>query len=646
MPATDTKNLQLQISANAELMIRTLKVADGEIAAFQRSVDSRLSKIDKAFAGLGAAGSKLSSLAGGAGLNALIGAATLASITSLVSRALEYASSLAEVAQQLGVTTKTLQEYRYVATQVGIDQEKLDDGLGKLTRSIGQAGEGSKKQVAAFASLGVSIRDANGELRSTDDVLPDLIRAFSDIPNTAQRAALEVALFGKSGQQLDTLLAGGVDQINNLRDAAKAMGVVLSEDQIANADRTADKLNDLKTVLSANIAGAVADNSASIYELTDALTGLIATFPQAFSGLKRLGSYFANDIGVLTTGVSTALRYDEGIRQGVEVMAAAQEDLRAFRERQDRQSGAGPTGAGASLGASFGRTVSRRPRARVGGGGGAGTGRGSPRRGGGGGGGGRARAGSPFVLDDGRASALATEGQNDIVVSLHVEGREGFDQDLANISEGIERSQELARIANEQFLEDNPLAALRERLIAQSADINKALQDVAVNGLGTLEDSLLRVIDGTESLGDLFSNVARSIIADLARIAIQQAFTSGISAVFGGSASTASGALSSIFGGKRERGGSVTAGRAYVVGERRPEMFVPSMSGTILPQLPSFAGAGGGDRVGITYAPSYAVQGSGPELSALRAEMARDRAEFPARATAAIVEAKRRNVLR
>jgi phage-related minor tail protein len=40
---------------------------------------------------------------------------------------------------------------------------------------------------------------------------------------------------------------------------------------------------------------------------------------------------------------------------------------------------------------------------------------------------------------------------------------------------------------------------------------------------------------------------------------------------------------SSIFGGFRADGGSVTAGKAYVVGERRPELFVPNTSGMILP---------------------------------------------------------------
>lgn len=41
--------------------------------------------------------------------------------------------------------------------------------------------------------------------------------------------------------------------------------------------------------------------------------------------------------------------------------------------------------------------------------------------------------------------------------------------------------------------------------------------------------------------------------------------------------------------GYRAEGGPVTAGQPYIVGERRPELFVPSQNGTIIPKLPNGA---------------------------------------------------------
>lgn len=65
----------------------------------------------------------------------------------------------------------------------------------------------------------------------------------------------------------------------------------------------------------------------------------------------------------------------------------------------------------------------------------------------------------------------------------------------------------------------NPFAAI----VDQAKDMKFALQDIAANGLKTLEDGLVDVIMRTGSLGDAFKSMSKQVIADLARIAIQKA---------------------------------------------------------------------------------------------------------------------------
>ena len=50
----------------------------------------------------------------------------------------------------------------------------------------------------------------------------------------------------------------------------------------------------------------------------------------------------------------------------------------------------------------------------------------------------------------------------------------------------------------------------------------------------------------------------------------------------------------------RAMGGPVEAGKAYIVGERRAELFVPKQDGTILPSVPSGFGSGGGETFHVT----------------------------------------------
>lgn len=62
----------------------------------------------------------------------------------------------------------------------------------------------------------------------------------------------------------------------------------------------------------------------------------------------------------------------------------------------------------------------------------------------------------------------------------------------------------------------------------------------------------------------------------------------------------------------RADGGPVTAGQPYIVGEHRPELFVPSQSGYILPHVPTATSGGGGSSGGggRQYAPLRAESGS------------------------------------
>lgn len=125
-----------------------------------------------------------------------------------------------------------------------------------------------------------------------------------------------------------------------------------------------------------------------------------------------------------------------------------------------------------------------------------------------------------------------------------------------------------------------PLEQLGASLPTDAAKMNEALQSVASQGLQSLEDGLVGVITHTKKLGDVFREVASQIIADLARIAIQKAIIAPLENAI--SLGLSSGA-SAIFGGHRASGGPVSAGRVYEVGERGRELFVPRVSGSIIP---------------------------------------------------------------
>ena len=121
-----------------------------------------------------------------------------------------------------------------------------------------------------------------------------------------------------------------------------------------------------------------------------------------------------------------------------------------------------------------------------------------------------------------------------------------------------------------------------------------------VDSAGRAIESALARAARTGKIG--FEDLRKVALATLGDIA-SQAVRSNLSSLFGGGGGSGGGGLLSSLGGAvagllglpgRATGGPVTGGRAYMVGERGPEMFVPTASGQIV------AGGGGRGAVNVT----------------------------------------------
>lgn len=263
-----------------------LKQYRTDLTGAQRLTETKLAAIEARGVAMGQNIRKGFDLAKGAALG-FVASLGVDAVVQAAQKGLEYASSLGEVAQQLGITTDALQEYRYAASQAGLSQEEMDQALSQLTRRIGEAVGGTKAQAEAFNKLGVSVKDANGNVIDAGITIPRIADALQKIESPAERAAILMDLFGRAGQKLEPLLSGGSAAVNELREAAHKLGVVLSEEQIQRADETADKLSAIKQVLEARIAGVVADNANAILGLANALASVADWAGRAFNAYRR-----------------------------------------------------------------------------------------------------------------------------------------------------------------------------------------------------------------------------------------------------------------------------------------------------------------------------------------------------------------------
>lgn len=127
--------------------------------------------------------------------------------------------------------------------------------------------------------------------------------------------------------------------------------------------------------------------------------------------------------------------------------------------------------------------------------------------------------------------------------------------------------------------------------------INEAIDGIKIDGLEALNDGIIDAVMGAKSLGEVFHNVAKQIVADLLRIAVQRAIIGPLAnMIFPGAGAPANLLSGTPFAGAFATGGLIPAGSWGIVGEEGPEPVIGTSRGTmVLPN--STLGAIGGRTV-------------------------------------------------
>lgn len=160
-----------------------------------------------------------------------------------IARTAEEADALGDLSERTGIATEALEEYAYMAKIAGSSSETLVTGLRILEKNMGMAASGGKEQAEAFSKLGISLHGANGKMKTTDELLPELSKAFQKLPDHASKTAYAMKLFGRSGQELLPLLERGPEDIENMRHELKALGGETSGEFLESAAVYADNVH-------------------------------------------------------------------------------------------------------------------------------------------------------------------------------------------------------------------------------------------------------------------------------------------------------------------------------------------------------------------------------------------------------------------
>jgi hypothetical protein len=211
----------------------------------------------------------------GGALGALAPVATVGGLAALVGKTIEAGDALNDMSQRTGVSVEALAKFKKAASTSGTDIDNVAKSLGRLSKGMFEAATTGKGKAAdALNALGISAKDAAGNIKSADAVTLEIANRFKAMPDGVTKTALAMALFGKSGAEMIPMLNMGGAAIDSL-------SVKMTKAFAEKADEYSDKL----AVLSGKVGGLAAGITVALLPALDAVTTVLTAVVDGFSSL-------------------------------------------------------------------------------------------------------------------------------------------------------------------------------------------------------------------------------------------------------------------------------------------------------------------------------------------------------------------------
>ena len=255
----DLKNMQAQMDAKGidssseeyRALQREIITTESKLKHFQGELQktaaqaSKIYQVGDAFEATGkkieGAGRAMAPLSRAAGVVA-------AGLGAVTYKAGTMADDLNTLSKQTGISTHDLQMYAAMADLVDVPVETLAKSQSKLKKSMLGASEGGS-QAKYFEQLGISVTDANGNLRDSNDVFQETIKALGQMENETERDAIAMAIFGKSANELNPLIEDAGATYEKVATIMAEHGLEpVSQEELDKANEFNDAIDTIKLV--------------------------------------------------------------------------------------------------------------------------------------------------------------------------------------------------------------------------------------------------------------------------------------------------------------------------------------------------------------------------------------------------------------
>ena len=249
-------------------------------------------------------------------------AGVVAAMGAMVAKSSSWADDLNTMSKVYGIGTDELQKYAAAADLVDVSVETIAGSHTKLKRNMMSAAQGSKTQAEAFKALGVSVTDANGNLRDGDEVWQEVIQSLGKMENETERDALAMQLMGKSASELNPLIEDNGETYKQVADTFSKYGLdYIDQETLDQANQFQDSLDTIKAIgmvtfqqLGTTLAGYLAPALEKVVEWVGKISQWLTSLsPQTLAIIGVIASVVAVlapvliVLGKVATGISSII---------------------------------------------------------------------------------------------------------------------------------------------------------------------------------------------------------------------------------------------------------------------------------------------------------------------------------------------------
>lgn len=233
------------------------------------------------------------------------------------------ADDLNTLSKVTGIGTDDLQKYSYAADLVDVSTEAIAKSQKKLVKNSYAAANGSKAQAEAFDAIGVSVLDANGNLRDSEAIFQDVLTALGQMTNETERDALAQTLMGKSAAELNPLIEDGGETYKMVAETMKKYNLdYVDQATLDKANQFNDSLDTMKLLGSVAFAQVGSQLAAYLAPALEKVVDLVGRFadwlsklsPETLTVIATIASLIAVlapvliTLGKLATGIGAIIK--------------------------------------------------------------------------------------------------------------------------------------------------------------------------------------------------------------------------------------------------------------------------------------------------------------------------------------------------